>query len=865
MQPLFDSLFPVGVIPILIGPMQVILAILPAILVAIFGVIVNMLKPASLKIAAKILWRNKFATIAVIVVVAGIWKGVGYLRERLGRGSRTIEVSQAEWPMFRRDISRRAATLDTDDPTGGGEIWRFTSEKTFYSSPAVVGGVVFVASANQTVYSDKGTIYLLDTDNGTVLWSYSPRGFRATFSSPSVSGDYLVCGEGLHFTRDARVSCLSIRQRKLLWEYTTRSHVESSPCIYDGKVYIGAGDDGLYCFALDPGSEGKPVVKWHLDGAEYPDCETSPIALNGKIYFALGMGGKAVCCVDAETGKSIWRTATPAPVFGNPCLADGKLFAGMGNANFIETEEQVRQKELQRLREKKATAEEIAEYEKSFIMHGYVWAFDANTGEVLWKYQTERTILAAIVHAEGRIYFGDRSGTVTSLDLNGRDPRKKKVYEPIIASPAVGKDHVYVLTTMGRLYCLDRLTLQSVWETPVGTSGQFLSSPVVARGHVYVGTEGGGFVCLGEAQKEARLALWSGRMGGPGRSGWADGTPIPVTPRFAWRYPRTDGEETMVRITACPAYAEKSLFVPLTGSKPGLARLSLGGERRDQFVETWFYVTTNHVVVSPAVAGKYLYCVEGRAGDKSRYVHLIEAETGKALDKLPLEDAALGTLYVGQNVLVLFDREDRLSLFEVGERFILRWSVPVSSPTGYPLLHEGMILLSEKNTQCVRVLSLQKGIEIFKHSLPAVPTTGPVAVGDRVAVGTTQGLSVFSLTDAEAGWDMPCGEVSTELTCDDRYIALCTAAGEVLLFDWQGTLKTQKSQALPGVSPMLWADALYYFTENSIERIDITKGDASTWLARIGWLGRVTTGAIVADSRVYFGTDSKGLVCLRSR
>lgn len=31
------------------------------------------------------------------------------------------------------------------------------------------------------------------------------------------------------------------------------------------------------------------------------------------------------------------------------------------------------------------------------------------------------------------------------------------------------------------------------------------------------------------------------------------------------------------------------------------------------------------------------------------------------------------------------------------------------------------------------------------------------------------------------------------------------------------------------------------------------------------WLGRLTTAPVMADSRVYFGTDKKGLVCVKGK
>src|ERR1043166_8209681 len=78
------------------------------------------------------------------------------------------------------------------------------------------------------------------------LWRYAPSDFRGTFSSPVVKDGRLVCGEGLHQTADARISCLDLAGQRL-WELRTKSHVESTACIEGGRVYVGAADDGVYC------------------------------------------------------------------------------------------------------------------------------------------------------------------------------------------------------------------------------------------------------------------------------------------------------------------------------------------------------------------------------------------------------------------------------------------------------------------------------------------------------------------------------------------------------------------------------------------------------------------------------------------
>ncbi|GAH76281.1 unnamed protein product, partial [marine sediment metagenome] len=269
---------------------------------------------------------------------------------------------------------RRGALPGSKDPVRGKVNWVFTADdvKTFYASPAVVGNRVYITSARYEYFKDAGAISSIDADSGRCVWTFKADRYRATFSSPAVRGKYLVVGEGLHFTNDARVFCIDIerseeeRRGVKLWDYRTKSHVESSPCIADGRAYIGAGDDGFYCFALDPAPDllgqavpgGTAQVLWHLDGKEYPDCETSPVVADGRVYFGLGMGGQAICCVDAKGGEPVWRLETPCPVFSSPSVADGKLYFGMGFGDFVNRAEAVAQNVRDRLRKEGKSAAE---------------------------------------------------------------------------------------------------------------------------------------------------------------------------------------------------------------------------------------------------------------------------------------------------------------------------------------------------------------------------------------------------------------------------------------------------------------------------------------------------------------------------
>jgi len=898
-----------GVVPILIGPLQVLIAILPAMLLALGGAILAMFKPSAIKAGILVLWRNKIST---VLVAAGI-TGVVYLGSFAFGGPKAGEaIEGAYWPVHRAGPQRRGAAPESADPVAGGINWAFTSEcKGFFSSPAVVGNRVYVASTDKGPLKDRGGIYCLDADNMGVVWKYSPRDFRATYSSPAVTEKYVVCGEGLHVTRDARITCLDRQTGRRLWELRTRSHVESSACIHDGKVYIGAGDDGLYCIELEPDRKGDPKVVFHLPGKDYPDCETSPIAHDGKVYFGLGEGGSAVCAVDAKTGKPVWRTPTPYPAFGSPAIADGKVVIAMGVGNMIETAEQVRQKTLDRLRAANAPAEAIAAAEKHLRPVGMVWALDAKTGAVAWKYeQVGRTVLSNVAIADGRMYFGSRDGHLYCLSTDGEFIGKWNARSPIITAPAVGAEHVYFVTDAGRLYGLDRRTLRPVWEITAGNVGPFVSCPAVGRGHVYVGTGGDGLVCAGVPSSLKTEPVWGGYLGGAGESGWSDHSPLPPRAVRLWSYPKASGGKKMPRIHAPAASFEKALYVSFNAAgKTGLAKLVPAEQARQGATETWFYPTPNAIFASAAAIRGRVYVVDGRAGQTNRSLHCIDAKTGKGLWTRPIPDGASGLMLLTAKGLLICDGPGRVSCLRVADEpsDAVAWSQAVESPVGAPTL-VGNLVLAASASGAVTALDLADGQVVWTAPVGGKCTTGPVGNADMFAVGTDRGLAVHSMVDGSGLWSADVGAAAGALVCDVDYVACIqttpnpdtdaagpTGPGQVFVFEWVGrggweavkdtwdiakhvedveyrfpgqapspgkVLRLKGTAA--GIPPMFCGGRMFYCTDDHFEQIEFHSGKVRRWL-RSGWLGRVTAGPILVDSRAYFATDAKGLVCAGQR
>ncbi|MDA1087576.1 MAG: PQQ-binding-like beta-propeller repeat protein [Verrucomicrobia bacterium] len=881
---LFNCAPTLGVIPVVvqIGPMLI--ALLSAVVAAVVSALIKLLKPSTIKAFLQIMWRNKLATIVLVAAIAGICHGVTYIKGVLserGSGGGVVEVGKSDWSAFRGGPDRRGATLDAEDPKAAARVWGGTTKiKTFYSSPGIVGNRIFATSAEAGAFNPQGEggIVCLDADTGEVVWNYAPRGFRATYSSPSVQSNYLVSGEGLHLTDDARITCLRIdfesNGYEFLWEFRTRSHVESSPCIYNGRAYVGAGDDGLYCIELEPDSDNKPVVKWHLAGNKSSggmilegeeallDCEASPAALDGKVFFCLGMGGKAVVCVDAETGQKLWKVNTPYPVFGAPAVVDGKVIVGMGTGNMIESAEEALESEIQKLRDK-GLSEGALEKERAMLgPAGEVWCMDAESGDLVWSKKLARTVLGAVAAADGRLYFGSRDHRLYSLGLDGTGMKEFDSHEPIVTSPAVGKEHVYFVTEAGTLICLDRNSLKPVWDMRIGSGGTAISSPAVGRGHIYVGTTKDGLVCLGGPVVDETY-LWAGAMGGEGQSGWVDGSFVPASVKFAWRYPKTETTDTDAEATAITtpvACSTNALYVGMGGARNGLAKVELTDNRRRPFTEAWFCAATHAPGSSAAILGELVYFVSGQPGDKGRYLHTVDVKSGAILSKREVADYAGGQMLLTRNGLLVADREDGLSLLRGEEDSIF---LDVGKVVGSPVSGNDMFFVATESG--VSALSAVGGENLWRVALPAPVRTGPVVRGETVAVGTTEGVVALRMVDGSTAWTLACGETVGGLVCSDEYIACVTTNREVVLMDWAGEEKVRTDAVAPGITPVLCGAVMLCPKPDGVELVEIESGKKRNWVGNLGWLGGIVTPGIVFDSKMYIGTGERGLVCLRGK
>ena len=350
---------------------------------------------------------------------------------------------------FGRSQSSAASVTVADSadraPRPIGKIWEWKApaDGKIYPTPFVADGKIYLAAVQGAGLSSNGAVYCLDAATGAFVWNFdNEQSMKMVFCSPVVADGRVFIGEGFHEDHDCKMFCLDAKDGKKLWEFQTASHTESTPNVVDGKVYFGAGDDGIYCVNA---SDGKKI--WNYPGVH---VDTRPVVSGGRLYVGSGVGDlyktTLLLCLDASSGKEIWTTPVNLPAFAPPALADGQVFFGIGNGNVSASDDNPR---------------------------GAMLCVDAKTGNRLWQCDARDTILSQPAVDSERVYFTSRDGNCYAASrVNGRVRWKKSLGGPIVAGPALVSaendagtvSSLYVASTDGKLECLDPDTGKSFWS-----------------------------------------------------------------------------------------------------------------------------------------------------------------------------------------------------------------------------------------------------------------------------------------------------------------------------------------------------------------------------------------------------------------
>jgi outer membrane protein assembly factor BamB len=334
-----------------------------------------------------------------------------------------------------------------------------------YARPLIDGDRIYAAVAYQpSAFGTPGNLYCIERSTGKVLWDFNSvngQRMKEVFSSPCIADGRVFVGEGFHSDSDCKLYCIDAATGKKLWEHPTGSHTESSPCVAGVKVYTGAGADGLLCLNAATGD-----LVWQYKGGHI-DCP--PTVAGQRVYGGSavdrdidGPQETAVFCLDAETGHEVWRERTGWPAWGKPIVSGEQVFFPLGNGDVMKSVEPP---------EKPA---------------GQILCMSTE-GAHLWIRAVPDGVMGAPAVDQAQVYFGCRNGRCYCLSRSNGQPRwSYDLGSPVIAGPALAacaccaqSSSVYVVARDGKVCCLDPISGRLMWQYDRFSSAQLLSPPVV--------------------------------------------------------------------------------------------------------------------------------------------------------------------------------------------------------------------------------------------------------------------------------------------------------------------------------------------------------------------------------------------------
>ena len=197
------------------------------------------------------------------------WQSIQATGRRSGlTASRTFRVN-TDWSQFGYDRaqSRTNPYENVLSRTNVSRLtldWRYPTGSLIYSSPAVVNGVLYIGSYDNSVYA-------LDARTGTKLWSYATG--NVIYTVPAVAHGVVYIG-----SEDDSVYAVDAKTGTRLWSYTSGNLIVSSPTVANGVVYVGSYDNTLYALNAKTG-----IKLWNY--AMGSNVVSSPAVVNGVLYI----------------------------------------------------------------------------------------------------------------------------------------------------------------------------------------------------------------------------------------------------------------------------------------------------------------------------------------------------------------------------------------------------------------------------------------------------------------------------------------------------------------------------------------------------------------------------------------------------
>jgi outer membrane protein assembly factor BamB len=428
------------------------------------------------------------------------------------------------WTTYRGNPQRTGNADGKPGPAAPRILWAMKSKDHFIASPVLNRDRLFVSGLG---FINTSNFYSLDIaikPAERIIWQKgSPFLELPTVSSPAILDDKVIFGDGMHQTNGAYLYCLMRDRGTPLWQLKvagTLVHLEGSPTVAGGNVYLGGGAAGVLCvdpsrvtldgkemtlpetaklieakraelqkkyeeakkkkdpFAVPPTDKDLPrpaprllwqagKEKWHVD---------APVAvIDGKVLAASAyldqekVGARALFCLNAKTGKELWNAPLAINPWGGPSV-QGAVIVVSGST---------------------------IGYDPAALAgaKGVVAAIDLATGKPLWRKELPGGVVGCVALTKDLAVLTSTDGKVRAYTLaRGALRWNYDGGTAFFAPVALGPDTAYAADLKGVVHAINvktggkRWTLSLATEPGTAAPGMVYAGPVLSAGRLYVAT-----------------------------------------------------------------------------------------------------------------------------------------------------------------------------------------------------------------------------------------------------------------------------------------------------------------------------------------------------------------------------------------
>lgn len=360
----------------------------------------------------------------------------------------------AESVIFQANLEGTGIYNDIGPQNDPSMLWKFDAGSPIISTPVVYENAVYFIDFNSSVYS-------LNKDDGTIIWSKELEGqpsfqitaneemlFIGLSSSEDQASSYMLAlhketgeehwrfetevqigmdspiahGDKLYFTlMHGQLFSLDINTGEKVWRFPILGG-SGQPLISEDTLYLQDDSQTLYAIDLIDGSE-----KWQKNPQHSTTSEIAHPAINNCCILTISNNESSglVIKTNRRTGETEAEFSIEHPSLSSLSLADEVIFFG-------------------------------DEGEGHAGAHGFMNAMGIESGELLWRFETEGFVRGAASIAEDTVYFGSHDHHMYAVDRHTGEMRWRYETDAGIAStPAIVDGRLYFGSIDGHLYVLE--------------------------------------------------------------------------------------------------------------------------------------------------------------------------------------------------------------------------------------------------------------------------------------------------------------------------------------------------------------------------------------------------------------------------